>query len=629
HHQLPQRPLFTIPGPRESAHSLAETLLKKGPRPQPHEWRPVEPAELLSSAPGLPPLTFRPWPLRAPALAAFMAVCVAMVAALIFSAVYSHRRHGLVAWAGLYGGRYFLMRVLPQLVGAGVVLYAQFLFGTVARVLPFVRLASPVREEREGALFWEMYPSFLLPRVAGPWTVWVPSLVTWLAAFTLPLLSALFTVILVGETWTWAAVQGVAWTLVALYLALIASTGVIWWFFATRESTGLVWDPRSLADIAALVAETNTADDHRGTQLARGCDGIRFALRRRAADRLCYWTWKDGRHGYWHALGSPMDEANLIPLGGAGGHRMPQHHAEKHPDPETGVSPSSSTLHRHLPLPLRTNPLLWATLTATTLLVALFVVSFHPATHLSAGFPASLPSTPRSGAFSPADFLFSFLPSLLGTVLFLAFQPLDTHLRVLQPWATLSQQQGGTAAGTLLADYAACFPGMATIAALRNRHWRVAAISLLAPLFVLIPVLAGGSFMALTTDGEDGEVRMFANTAIYGILLGLLTLYLLALVSFIPARRELGMPHAVGCLAEVVGYLVGPSSTEEDSEEAGLFRRCVSKSELEGRLLAGEGRWAFGFFEGGEEEEVGVRRMRRFTEKRKVRKSQIRRPLLK
>ncbi|KAK4103001.1 hypothetical protein N658DRAFT_331452 [Parathielavia hyrcaniae] len=664
-------PLPHIPGPRESAHSLAETLLKKGPRPpQPHEWRPVESEELASSGAGLPPLTFRPWPLRAPALFGFMAVCVLMIAALILSAVYSHLHQGLLEWETIYGARYFFFRLVPQLIAAAILLYAQFLVTTIFRLLPFARLASNVPTERDGALFQELYPSFLWPRLVGPWNVWVPVLVTWLMNFTLPLQSSLFTVILVEETWTWAAVQGVAWTLVALYLALLASTILVWRYWASLETTGLIWDPRSLADIAALVSETNTAEDYRGTQQARSRDGIRFALRRRALDRLCYWTWKDGRHGFWHTLGSPMDEANLIPAPDlTAGQRM-QRHDEKHhhtalpdTDPANHDIESTDSQNHYLPVPLRTSRLLWHTLTATILLLAVFIATFLPATRIAAGFPPRLPSAPQPGAFSPADFLYSFLPALLGTAVFLSFQRLDAHLRVLQPWAALSSSSLSSDQASLLADYAACPPwGACTLRALRNGHWRLAVVSLLSGLFVLVPVLAGACFMALTVvveaeeagsggggggsgpsslsaadGGGEQEVRMFVNMPAYGILLGLLVLYVVGLVALLPRRGALRMPHAVTCLAEVVGYLVNSDIREEPA-----FKRCVSRQEMRGKLGAGSGlpggmqsRWVFGLGEttggmggGGGGGELGVRRVKKFTEKRRVRKSQIRRPLL-
>ncbi|KAL2180994.1 uncharacterized protein P884DRAFT_216744 [Thermothelomyces heterothallicus CBS 202.75] len=657
-----------MPGPQESAHSLAESLLKKGSRPaQPHAWRPVEQDELLVTGSHVPLPTFRPWPLRTPALLVFMLLCLLMIAALILSAVYSQLHQGLLEWDSLYGGRYFLFRIFPQLIAAPMLLYAQYMVTTMSRMIPFVRLASKSAEEREGALFQELYPSFLWPRLAGPWNVWVPVFVTWLANFTIPLQSSLFTVILVERRWVWATVQGVAWTLVALYLALLASTAIAWRYWSGLESTGVIWDPRSVADIAALVSETNTADDYRGTQLARSRDGIRFALRRRTTDRLCYWTWKDGRHGLWYALGNPMEDADpLLPIPDPATAQRMQRHDEKHPDhhPYHNHDPEASNgasrhQYEYLPLPLRTSPLLWATITATVLVIAIFVVTFLPSTRLEKGFPPRLRTGPRGGAFSPADFLFAFLPSLLGTLVFLAYRIFDKHLRILQPWAAMSSLSssssttttnppfgGAPAEASVLADYAACAPGQATARALRNGHWRVAGVSLLADLFVLIPVLAGGSFMAVTPRGRAGageeeggwgEVRMFANQVAYGILLGLLALYVAGLAVLLPARQAFRMPHGVTCLAEIVGYLVNSEIREEPA-----FKRCVSRREMAGKLGAGgdapagmQTRWVFGFGDGdGDGDggvgngELGVRRVRRFTEKRRVRKSQIRRPFL-
>ncbi|KAK4137017.1 hypothetical protein BT67DRAFT_374319 [Trichocladium antarcticum] len=635
------RPL--LPTPQASAHSLADSLLKRGPGPhpvQPHEWRHLGADELLARA---PPLTFRPWPLRAPALFGFMALCVLMVAALILSAVYSHLHQGLLGWATINGGRYFLFRIFPQLLAAAVLLYAQFLTATIFRILPFARLASEAREEREGAIFQDLYPSFLWPRLVGPWNVWVPILVSWLMNFTIPLQSALFTVILVDQSWTWATVQGVAWTLVALYLALLASMVIVWRYWARLESTGLIWDPRSLADVAAIVSETNTAADYQGTQLARSRDGIRFALRHRAGDRLGYWTWKDGRAGFWHTLGSPMDDANPVPAPNlSAGQRMERRDekqtgakvsaegpfvaTDQEPDPDHDMEashPSAEARRRYLPWCLRTNQLLWFTLTTLGLVFAIFVASFLPATRITAGFAPGLKADPQPGAFSAANFFYSFFPSLLGLLPFLLFQSIDLHLRILQPWAALSgpssSSSGAAASRSILADYAACAPLQSALHAARNRHWRAAAVALLATLLVLLPVLAGGMFMALTT--ADAGVRMFPNVPCFAALLALLVLVLLALAALLPARRALRMPHPVTCLAEVVGFLVGAAAAEE------TFRGCLSRGEMLEKMGvgAGESRWVFGDREG--EGGLGVRRVRRFTETKKmrVRKSQIRR----
>ena len=632
------------PNPGASADSLAESLIK-GTKPQ--EWRSVDRQELLSRPnSGVPPLTYRPWALRPLALISFMALCALMIGALIFCAVFSNKQHGLVEWATLYGGRYFIFRVLPQLVGAAVLLYAQFIVTTMFRTLPFVRLASERLADRDGAIFQELYTSFLWPKLVGPWNVWVPILVTWFMNLTIPLLSSLFTVILEDETWTWATCEGVAWALVGLYLASLISTIIIWHYWATLEKTGLIWDPRSLADIIAIVAETNTAADYKGTQQAQGIEGIKFALRRRGGDKLGYWTWKDGRQGFWHTIGGSMDDTALIPFPDlSSGHRMsrqgekqglsidqPGGYYPTDQDMEVGNPVSLQMRYRYLPWCLRTSQLLYFSITAFVLLAALFVVSFLPSTRIIDGFRPGLMADPQPGAFSAADFLYSFVPSFLGMILFLSFQALDLHLRILQPWAALSDPQGARAGRSLLVDYAACAPLHVTFRAIKNKHWRAAAVSLASTLFIAIPILAGGVFMALTTSSL--EVRMFPNMAIYGLLLAMLVVYFLALLSFFPARQAMRLPHGVTRLAEIIGFL-----TNDELRDELVFRRCHSRNEMLDKMGVGRGepelqpRWVFGVGEPTSGNhgsmvtasgELGIRRLRRFTEKRKIRKSQIR-----
>ncbi|KAK3330532.1 hypothetical protein B0H66DRAFT_66608 [Apodospora peruviana] len=641
------------PNRRDSADSLASTLLKAGNRPaQPHEWTALDRDAIVAriggpKTNGLPQLNFRPLALRTPSLIAFMTLCLMMIAALIFCAIYSHVHHGLLAYTSIYGGQYFLFRILPQLLSAVILLYSQFIIASMFRILPFARLASEEPEEREGAIFQDLYlKSFLWPRLDGPWTVWVPSFIAWLMNFTIPLQSSLFTVIWVDDAWKWGTVQGIAWALVALYLALFFSTIIIERHWATVEKTGLMWDPRSLADIIAMVSDTNTADDYRGTQIAGTRDGIRFALRRQTNVRLGYWTWRDGRPGFWYTLGTPTDNASSAPvldqLPGKGMMKQQQqkhHHHDKEKqammtsaglftgehDVEVSVGASPQARYRHLPWCLRSNQLLYFVITAFVLLLALFVVSFLPSTHVTRGFLPWLSAAPGRGAFSAADFLYSFLPSLLGMIVFLLFQSLDLSLRILQPWAALADDfpRGARAEHSLLVDYAACGPIQSSLHALVNKHWRAAALSFLSTIFVLIPILAGGMFMALTAP--DGVVRIFPNIGALAIVLALLVLYFVALVGLFPNRRSFRLPHAVGCLAEIVSFLANDDLLNDLS-----FKQCRTREEMLGKMGLTKGtpetqpRWMFGPGT-GEEVTLGIRRARRFTEKRKVRKSQIRR----
>lgn len=127
-------------------------------------------------------------------------------------------------------------------------------------------------------------------------------------------------------------------------------------------------------------------------------------------------------------------------------------------------------------------------------------------------------------------------------------------------------------------------------------------------LFMLLPILGGGIFMALT-DTVTGQVRIYPNLPVFGVVLGLLVLYLGGLLAMVPYRHGIRLPHGITCLAELVGFLMNTELVREE-----LFKNVRSRDELVGRLIAGEERgerWGFGVGGRGEEEMLGVRRVRR------------------
>lgn len=219
------------------------------------------------------------------------------------------------------------------------------------------------------------------------------------------------------------------------------------------------------------------------------------------------------------------------------------------------------------------------------------------------------------GAFSAADFLYSFLPALLGLFLFMAFQDFDLQMRILQPWAELQEPPPGGAQpeASILADYAACYPLQSTWHALKNRHWRVALISFLSTLFVFIPILGGGMFIALTP--KDNIVRVFPLLPLFALTLALLVLYWLGLVALFPGRKALRLPHAVHCPAEIISFVSNDDLLNDEAFQ-GMIRNktsLVGKMGVDRRDLD-KPRWVL--FTGGagaKDERFGVRRVRKFT----------------
>lgn len=567
--------------------------------------------------PAPPPLTHKPWILRSLSLLLLATLCLLVITALIFSAVYSIGRDGFTAYAGtIYSGQYFLFRVLPQLIGAVLLIYTQCVVAAVFRVFPFSAMASDDRRERRNAVFLPLFSkSFLWPQLFGPWFVWVPTLVAWLTNFTIPLLSSLYTVVLVDGVWTWSTVQGVAWTLVAIYVSLLLSMVVLFVYWRQRR-TGMIatWDVRSIADIIFLISQSNSLPQYRGLETA-ATRGTMEKMLGGTAERLGYWTTPEvPENSIFWSVGVPTTGEDLRVEKWDNKNWAAQRDSSRTvalSDVEDQKEPWT-VRSRYLPWCLRDAQIIFSVVTGSILLIALVVVSFIPATDLRKGFLPRLSAAPGAGAFSPADFLYSFLPSLIGLILFLGFQSLELTLRILAPWGELARKEGSRAETSLLLDYAACLPWESTLKAIRLRHWRVAFVTFLSPLLVLIPVLSGGLFMALTPP--SGAVRMYPNVAIFAIILALLILYLAALASLIPNRKQFRLPHAVTCLAEIMSFCC---NEQLRTDEAFDQENTKTRHDLEGALDCGkdwqrQGRWTFGAGRNNEER-IGIKRHGKFT----------------
>ncbi|PHH69732.1 hypothetical protein CDD80_6529 [Ophiocordyceps camponoti-rufipedis] len=540
-----------------------------------------------------PPLTFKPRILRPLSAAALFILCLLMMTAYIFSNRYSQDNLGLTPYPGsIYSGQYFLFRILPPLVAAAILIYSQCILTASRRILPFISMAQEDPRERYLALFQRLYPkSFLLPQLVGPWQLVLFDLATWLAVLTVPLQSAAFTCIYVRDGWIWAPSQGVAWALVGLYGLLGASTAVVAVFWL-RQWTGLRWDVRCIADVMTLMSRTNTMHSYaRQAVLDPGSD-FKTELRDRWFDRLGYWQTGDVlAGGVWHTIGTSAMQ------GDAGLVRRASY------DVSMGSRDFNSPglgSKRHLPLSLRDGPLLAFVVITGGLLIALLTVCFLPQMRFDAGFEPLLSAGPNQAAFSAANFVYSFVPALLGMVLSQLFQSVDGSLRMVQPWGSMAGPEGTTARRSLLADYSACLPLQSTWRALGNGHWRTAATSLMALLSMAIPVLAGGLFMALTSP--DGQVRMFPSMPVLGVLLALLLLYVASLCLLIPGRRQFLLPHEVDSVAAVVSLC----SSDDVAGEA-AFRTADSRGDVAARL--DETVWILSLSSGKDEQRLSVRRL--------------------
>lgn len=567
-----------------------------------------------------PPLTYKPRILRPFSMMILMALCIFMMAGLAFSATYSEQHYGLTRYAGsIYSSQYFAFRILPQLLAAVILIYAQSITTTSSRILPFVFMASEDPEKRYLSSFRSLYPKpFFWPCLSGPWHFTAFSSATCLTSLTVPLLSSAFTTVYEHGHWRWATTRAIVWTLLVLYGLLLISTAalMVFWF---GQWTGLAWDVRSIADVLPLLNRSNTVASYDRVAGLDADSGFREKLRDRSFDRLGYWRTADmlAGGGIWHAIGSTAaDDCAVTSMMLRELAAMRESHEPSLKSQELAVPTKLGRYHygcRYLPWCLRTAPVITFAAVASIMLLGLLIVAFLPATRLGQGFPPLLTARPTAVAFSAADFLYSFMPSLLGMALFLLFQSLDQALRRLQPWAELGKDNGSVAHRSILADYAASLAFQSMWRAVRNRHWRVAVVSSTAVLNVFIPILGGGLFMALTD--HSGQVRVYPNMPVFGVLLALLFLYVACLVLLVPRRSQFLLPRAVSSVASIVSLC-----TAKDLVQDAAFRSVRSRRDLEGRLGVRGARdetvWFFGMTPGRDEHKLSVRRMNRFTEKR-------------
>ncbi|KAF1947279.1 hypothetical protein EJ02DRAFT_365501 [Clathrospora elynae] len=534
------------------------------------------------------PLHFLPAIIRPLSLALFIFLCFLMLAALIFSAVYSNlkRGHGLWNYNALGDDRYFVFEYLPTLCGMLLLLWLIQIQAALQRIMPFISMASDSFHHRSDAVFLRMYPmQFFLPNFehfrAGHRGVGAFFVISWLFTWTIPLLASSFNVQydLDGGVWRWVAVQGVIWTVVALYILLIIALIVVM-MFLIRNPSGLKWDPRSIADIISLLERSNIMADYNGSETFEKGD---WHLVSNRADRIGYWNTTRRPNDVFYGIGEEGGDIRKFSVEGG---RITEKGPERaNPELTQGNDfsirmdlRSPGVRLRFLPWYLKDTAVIAWIVIASVLLVAFLAVSFVNSA-VRFGFLPQVFARTNAGGFSASNFLYSFIPALIGNFLFLALLSLDYSLRVLQPYIALSSKGGATAETSLLVDYASRLPFSVTLSALENGHFQTAVLSLVSLVSMTLPILAGGCFWTQYYGNED-TVRVSADLPGYYALCFFLALYAFSLFALIPGRRRAALPHRSNTLAEIISWLYqSPILTDR------AFSRPQTKPELVARLM--------------------------------------------
>lgn len=579
------------PPMRQQQHAAAspQALPQRATSVDPETFVAVDPPEqsLLH-----PPLDYLPVALRPWALAPVILYCLLMAAGVVFCNIWSHRHHGLWGYKELGDSRYFVMEFLPQILAMPIIIWTFVIQAAVYRTAPFAIMAA---EKPLGRVIQKLpilsrnfiFPDFTHFRHGEPmlgfslFTIWLSNF------FSIPLLSCLFQVKYYpvdGQSpWRWTSVQAIGWALVGTYGVLAIGLILLLARFA-RGWTGLMWDPTSLADLFSIIQRSNILHDFEHSETV---PSVRETLDPRAL-RLGYWR-LSGKEDTFYGIGETDAPVRTPSLHQTEKSRNNQQHSLARVcfDIEHQGRFGSDVFDHHLYSPsaryrwtpwyLRKASVIIWTIIFIALFLAFVLVSFiHNA--IEDGFAPRLPTLPSISAFSTSNFIYSFIPALIGNILFLIWQPIDVSFRALQPFVELSSPHGATAEKSILLAYPSSLPIQVTFQALLNGHYKVAWISLASVLFGAIPILSGGVFMALWFPSSN-DIRISAAMPAFYALIVFCGVYAASFLTIFP-RRYRYLPHDISTLADLMSFLYqSPLLTDK------LLREPRSKTDLVTRLI--------------------------------------------
>jgi len=561
-----------------------------------------------------PILNFLPGILRPVWLGLYICLVTLFLAGLLFSGIYSALNDGLYAYTAFGGGRWFIFKYLPTLLGMILLLWLFQIQIALQRIAPYMAMSrrSEGKIRSQGPLMQVQPTDFLTPKTfyfkAKQPIIGAAMIIFWLQIFTIPLLACLYNVYFYGDiyagngSWRWTAVQGIVWTLFALYfLQLVALILLAVWLW--RQRTGLLWDPRSIADLITLLDRSNIIQDYEGSEYFKNAKVFQGHLGHRS-DRLGYWTTTKKPNDIWYGISEEgghvreygdndpafvnEKQDRFAPSTTHHNGYLKNGHANGITNPEKGTEEYD---HRTKYLPWFLKPsmaLLWV-IAAIVLYLAFLIASFVKQAVMY-GFDPRLPVLPDAAGFSSTNFFYSFMPALLAHLIFLSWLSVDYAYRRLQPYASLSTSSthGSHPQDSLLLDYPYRLPFSVTFSAILAGHYIVAWFSILTLIAASLPILAGGVFWSQFYIPTQ-SVRVSVHPAGYYALcvfLGLLALST-PLVLFTAHKRRL--PHAVTTLAEQFSFLYASPLLGERGPDRGAGARSGHKNakvEMATRLLA-------------------------------------------
>jgi Protein of unknown function (DUF3433) len=241
---------------------------------------------------------------------AFYLIVLGLLIALVFV--------NSVSFSNQYG--YFAIQILPPILGTISASLWRTIAITLGRIWPYSSSTSGISSAnrgRDSARQTVLARYFLIPEIVDiirngdgllgfTWILWT------LSSTVLPFKAVLLNTTDWDNYWEATVAAWALYALIVFYIILIAGLIALIYCFRENPTTGLRWDPVSIADHLVLFHHSNFLAEFEGTETAsRDRMYERF---RHGRFRLGYWS--RGSKGFWHGFGQiEHDHSGKLPTG--------------------------------------------------------------------------------------------------------------------------------------------------------------------------------------------------------------------------------------------------------------------------------------------------------------------------
>ncbi|OAP65115.1 hypothetical protein AYL99_01087 [Fonsecaea erecta] len=431
-----------------------------------------------------------------------------------------------------------------------------------------------------------------------------------------------------------------SWTLTlrvwpAIFLIIghvIMAAYVIWVAYLNRgKSTGLRWDPVTIADYTALFAQCNVAEYFSALELLHDRKAKKV-LSTHHLFRLGYWrknvTGMPGRSRLVYGIGTTWSAADLPPTAFKPTWYDRLTGNDKGPTPVDDCDKYRGGDDERLPCnqgtwpdcehyPYRHSPgcgkgwiilsviLAWAGLCVAIygLINGIVFHGFHLTKHwsmpelsVSAGnhtfdLPPIDPTDPESKLIVYALLFRSAPVYVAGVFTATIVEWVDLNMRFMQPFINMFGH-AGDAADTVLLAYITTSPLQVPITAIEKGHYKVAVFSILNTLSPLFPIFIGG-LLQLEDDGKKVKFN-FSLSAYIGIMV-FLSAWSVAMPFAFPIQKRL-LPRQFYSMADLMAMCHKSYFLQRSYLDFGDNRRTPTKDIMEARILMSGDRFLFGHY---------------------------------